>query len=340
MIPLLIAAAAAAAQRPPLELPSDLAPEVTSEPPLILLAPPAPVVIPPMLVLAPPRPGVSPEVRAMIDAAYKSGDDKTIQTVLGIAKSNFPDQIPAIDTLASTNNDALDQVRREEHEREQARIAAARFFQIWKGQVEAGGSWSTGTTRVFGFYAATALTRDGIRWNQRFNGRIDIQRTNGETTTERWLAAWQPSYKLSSDYYAFSLIQYEHDRFLGYASRGTLGIGAGYNAVALPNLKVQVEAGPAFRRTDYYAIPTRQRIAGRASTNINWTITPTLTFSQTASIFFESDDTTITTASALDTKLIGDLKGRISYNIQYEQQNPLTSRQLDTITRATLVYSF
>ena len=277
---------------------------------------------------------------AMIAAAYRSGDDATIKAVVGVAKATFPDYAVEIDRLAAGDAAALALTRRQEQEREQERIAAATFFEIWKGELEAGASRSTGSTRSLGLYAAANLTRDGLKWRQKINGRIDFQQTDNVTTSERLIAAWQPNYKIDDRLYSYGLAQYEHDRFLGYSHRLTFGTGLGYTAISTPRAKLSLEGGPAVRITDFVDMPSKTTIAGRASLSGQVSLTPTLTFSQDASLFFETGDTTASATSSLDTKLIGALKARFSYNIQYEQDAPDGHRGLDTITRATLVYGF
>jgi putative salt-induced outer membrane protein len=277
---------------------------------------------------------------AMIAAAYRTGDDATINAVVGVAKATFPGQVVLIDRLAAGDAAVLAATRRDEQERERERIQAARFFEIWKGELEAGASRSTGTTRSLGIYASAKLARDGINWRQKFSGRLDIQQTDNVTTTERLIAAYQPNYKFDERLYAYGLTQYEHDRTLGYDSRFTLGAGLGYTVISTGRAKLEVEGGPAVRHTSFTELPTSTTLAGRASITGKIALSPTLSLSQDASLFFEAKDTTITSTSAMEMTLIGALKAKLSYNIQYEQNAPEGSHALDTVTRATLVYGF
>ena len=279
-------------------------------------------------------------IAAMLAAAYRSGDDATIKAVVGVAKATFPDDAAEIDRLSAGNAAVLASMRRDEQLKEQARIAAATFFEIWKGELEFGASRSTGSSRVFGLYASAKLSRDGLRWRQTFAGRIDYQRTDGETTTDRTLIAYQPNYKWNDNVYSYGLVQYERDRSLGYANRETLGAGVGVTAYNSSRGKLDIEGGPAVRQTDFIGQQARRTIAARASLAARFALSPTLNFSQDASIFVESGDTTATSTTAIDTRLIGRLKARLSYNVQYEQDNLGSRNQLDTISRATLVYAF
>ena len=279
-------------------------------------------------------------IAAMLDAAYRSGDDTTIRSVIGVAKATFPDQSIEIDRLAAGDAAVLAQSRKEAQIRQQERIAEATFFEIWKGELELGASQSNGTSDVGGVYVSAKLTRDGLAWRQKFTGRVDYQRSNGITTTERALAAYQPNYKLSDDSYVFGLVQYERDRSLGYLNRETIGAGIGLTAFKSPRGRVDFEGGPAIRMTDFLDQPNRTTLAARGSLAARYTLSPSLNFSEDASLFVESGDTTASATSAIDTRLIGRLKAKLSYNIQYEQDAAYGQKSLDTVGRATLVYAF
>jgi len=279
-------------------------------------------------------------IAAMLDAAYRTGDDTTIRSVIGVAKATFPDQAVEIDRLAAGDAAVLAATRRDAQLRQQQRIAEATFFEIWKGELELGATRATGTSNVVGIYASAKLSRDGLSWRQKLNGRIDYQRTNGVTTTERALIAYQPNYKLNDDAYAYGLAQYERDKSLGYSNRETFGGGVGLTAFKSPRGKIDIEGGPAIRETDFIDQPARTTIAGRASLAARYALSPTLNFSEDAAVFVEAGDTTATATSAIDTRLIGRLKAKLSYNIQYEQDQTQGHNSLDTVSRATLVYAF
>jgi len=279
-------------------------------------------------------------IAAMLDAAYRSGDDTTIRSVIGVAKATFPEQAVEIDRLAAGDAAVLAQTRREAQLKQQQRIAEATFFEIWKGELEVGASQSSGTSEVGGIYASAKLTRDGLRWTQKLTGRIDYQRTNGLTTTERALLAYQPNYKLNDSSYVYGLAQYERDRSLGYLNRETLGAGIGLTAFKSTRGKIDFEGGPAIRETDFIDQPNRTTLAARGSLAARYALSPSLNFSEDASVFVEAGDTTAISTSAIDTRLIGRLKAKLSYNLQYEQDAAAGQKSLDTVGRATLVYAF
>lgn len=306
--------------------------------------PPPPPPEPPIIYLPPPPPAdaraLPPPARAMIEQAMQNGRPEDFAAVAALAKRLYPDGVQQIEALS-----AEQQARVAEKAAAAARahadmLAAASFLELWKGEAEIGGSRSTGNTDLLALYAAVNINREGLRWRHQFTARGDLQRTTGITSAERINAAWQPNYKIDDRLYAYGLGQYDHDRFLNIANRYTVGAGVGYSVVARPDLNVKLEGGPAARYTDLYDEAGNPTLAARASLNVAWRVTPTFSITQGASAFLESGGSNATATTAVDAKLIGPLKARLSYNLTYERAATEGTRNLDTVSRAALVYSF
>lgn len=321
---------------------ADLASAGGSMPALVVFAAPPPAPLP---ILSPERPADAPpvlpdSVRAVIDAAIDSGDTQAVAAVVKFAKATNPETAAAIDEIHTAY---LARVAERAARIERERIAALRAsgpLDYFKGSIELGASRSTGNTDSLGLYAAVALEREGIDWRHKLQGRAEVQRNFGVTTAERVNASYQPNYKVDDRLYAYGLAQYERDRFLGYASRYTLGSGIGYAVLKGEALNLSVEGGPAVRHTAFIAADDETRFAGRASFDFRWKVSPTLNLTQNASLYLEEGASNALATTALDTRLIGALKARLSYNIQYQPDAPLGRDTLDTQSRATLVYSF
>lgn len=328
---LMMAAKAVAAPAPP------------PPPPLVVVIVAPPAMPPPLInIAAPPAPPpeIPQGVRAVIEAAIASGDPAAVTAVVRFAKQTNPQVTGLIDEIdAGYRRSLADAKARAERERI-ARLENATMFQLWKGSVELGASRQTGNTDSFGLYGALTGEREGILWRHKIEARADFQRVNDATTTRRGLASWQPQYKFGDRLYAYGVASFEHDRPLGYEARYTAGIGVGYGLVRSDRLRIDLEGGPALRHTDAVIEPTTTAVAGRGSFNMRWQIAPDLQFAQTASIYLEPGDSSATTSTSLDTKLIGALKARFSYDVKYERNTPVGNEPVDTSSRATLVYSF
>ena len=330
------------------------APAVEAEPPIIWLqrppgtAPvvPEPVPEPVLLTLylpPPPSPtavALPPPARALLQRAIDDGSPESFAALSKLARRMYPDGGGQIDALAA-ENDARTAERRAAEARQHAdALAAATFLENWKGQAEIGGSFSTGNSETRALYGALKLDREGLDWRHSLNARADFQRSDGEQTVDKYLASYQPQYKLHDGLYVFGLAQFDHDRFLGYGQRYTAGPGVGYTLFPGPRLRVDLEGGPAGRRTVFVDAGSRTTVAGRGSVNIAWKPGRSITFTSNTAAFYETGNTSLSSTSSLDTRLFGPLKARLSYNLSYEQDTPDVSRSINTLSRASLVYDF
>jgi putative salt-induced outer membrane protein len=279
-------------------------------------------------------------VRAMIIAAIASGDAKTVETVIRLAKETHGQAAREIDRINEGFQTRLAETRAQQEVQRREQLAEADIFDEWKGQVEFGASRATGNTRNLGLYGALGFERTGLRWRHKVTARADIQETNGTSSSERLTAAWQPYYRFHDRFYVYGITEYEYDPFQGYDNRYTLGGGGGYSFVPGPNAKLDLEGGPAIRHTDLMESGADTTLAARASMNFSWVITPTLEFKQNSSVYYEPGDTSASALSVVDARLIGPLKARFSYDIRYESGVPIGAKSVNTQSRATLVYSF
>lgn len=320
--------------------------------PVIWLAPPPEAEMPPeerrlpmltLLIPPPPNPtavALPPAARALLEQAMAQGSPESFAAVAKLARGMYPDGSGQIDALAAENEAKLAERKAYEARERADALAAASFLDNWRGEVDLGGSYTKGNSEALALYAATKLDKQGLRWRHRVTGRADYARSAGALSTDKDTAAYQPSYKVSDRFYGYGLGQFDRDQILGYSTRFTEGIGIGYTVLPGTALHLELEAGPALRQTRYVDVGNDNRLAARGSVNFLWKPNSALQLTEVAAIFFQTNDSNITSTTALDTKLFGPLKVRLSYNLTYEQDTPTVARSFDTITTASLVFSF
>ncbi len=287
-------------------------------------------------------------IRRMSWTALDTKDPTIIAAVVSVAKQAAPESAAEIDIIAQEATERVIVEMMPRPERTQPPEPASALSRIdirptpprWRGAVEVGAARSTGNTRSVALYGSVDLSLKDIAWTHKINARADYQETRGASTAERFSVAYQPQLALDGTLYTYGLGQYEHDRFIGYRNRYTLGVGAGLTPISRPDLTLAVDAGPAFRHTEFYAQPTENGVAGRASLTMKWAVRPNLTIAHDTSFFYEESRTTARSTTALDTLLFGPLKARLSYNIEYEKDRQSQRSDTDTSARASLVYGF
>ncbi|MBA2935727.1 DUF481 domain-containing protein [Sphingomonas sp. CGMCC 1.13654] len=324
-------------------------------PPIIWLAPPpasgsfeTPVAVPeaPMVTLLippPPNPNavaLPPAARAVLEQAMKTNDAATFAAVEKTTREQYPDGGPQIDALAAKNAAQIAEKQAADARAKAEKLAAASFLDNWKGEIDLGGSYTKGNTDAVAIYGAFKLNKEGLNWRHALSARADYAKSAGELSTDKDTAAYQPQYKLTDRLYIYGLGQFDRDEILGIRYRFTESAGLGYTLAKGSKFTLAVEAGPAVRETRYIGQPRDTNPAGRGSVNFDWKPNGNIELSNQSAVYVESDDTNITSTTALTSKLFGPVKGQISYNLTYEDDVPGQAKNFDTITAASLVYSF
>lgn len=293
--------------------------------PLLLAAP---------LMLANAQQAPIPQpVKAMLDAAMASGNESEVATVSKYARAAAPDSADAIAAAV----DGWSKARTAQRE---ASLREAGPFDLWHGRAELGGYLTTGNTHDTGVSGAIDLSRETVRWRHKVRLAADYKKSAGVVSREHYLAAYEPNFKFSPRGYVYGAAQYEADRFLGYTSRYSASLGAGYSAIRKPGVSLDLELGPAYRDTAFTDGTTESSVAARGSVDFDWKLSKTISLSQDASAYVQHYNSTVSSTTALSAKLIGPLAARFSYIVQYESMPPLGRVGTDTTSRASLAYSF
>lgn len=140
-------------------------------------------------------------VRDMIDAAIATGDETKVRTVINIVRTTNPDDGAELDRMLAGFETQLAKAQAEEAATKEAAIRSAGIFENWTGQGELGAFMSSGNADNTGVTTSLALTKDGINWRHKLDARADYQRSEGVTTREQFLAAYEVNYKISDRFF-------------------------------------------------------------------------------------------------------------------------------------------
>lgn len=278
--------------------------------------------------------GVPAHVLAMIEDARANGSDAELAALVKYARRGWPDHGAELSRILTDRRAEVAAARR-------AELEAAGFLDNWTGRGEIGATRSEGNVENLGIFASLNLTRDGLEWRHVLRANADFQETNGVQTRERLLAAFEPSYKFDDRLSAYGLLQYERDPFAGFAARYSASGGLGYGLVRRPRLRIDLQGGPALRIVNLVAGGGSERtISGRAALDGRWTLAPGIVVTQANTFFLESRNSTLTSNTGIEARLIGSLSARLSYNLQYESDPPAGRVPTDRLSRVTLIYGF
>lgn len=276
---------------------------------------------------------VPPPIRAMLDAAMQSGNEGDVATIVKYARAASPESAETVTKIASKWSE-------DRHETAQRKLREADFFDLVKARAELGGYVSSGNTENVGLTASIEIKREGIDWRHKLRFAADYQESLGQVTRERYLAAYEPNWKLGERLYLYGSGLFESDRFSGFTQRFSVSAGAGYSAIKRPGMKLDLELGPAYRSTRLITDTTESNLAARGSLDFDWKLTRGITVRQNASAYLQDANSTVSSKSALLARLIGPLSAQLSYALQYESMPPAGRKTTDTTSRAALVLDF
>jgi putative salt-induced outer membrane protein len=279
-------------------------------------------------------------VRAMIDAAIATGEADKVSTVLELAKVTNPDDAAEIDAIGASFDAEQQKLADQEAAAQEENIRSAGLFDNWSGEGQIGAFRSTGNSSNTGVTAGLNLERKGIDWRHKLTALADFQRTNGVTTREQFLFAYEPNYQLNDRLFVYALGQYERDRFQGFSSRISASGGIGYRVIDNDSTQLSVKAGPAYRKTSFINGGSTSNIAGLAALDFDWQVADTVKLTQDASAFIQSGNSTYISTTGLEAGLGGNLSARIAYAVEHDTNPPLGALKTDTLTRFTLIYGF
>jgi len=84
-----------------------------------------------------------------------------------------------------------------------------------------------------------------------FAGELNVEKENGDTTVEKWLAYGNYSYFMTQKWFLYANTLFEHDKFADLDLRSTLGAGVGYQFFESDDLNLSAGVGPAWVNEDF-----------------------------------------------------------------------------------------
>lgn len=277
-------------------------------------------------------------VEAMLRKAA-GRDGAALDLAESLARDAFPDQGEAIATLAgSLRKD------RTEAERAQKRRAAANVFAGWSGDAEAGGALSTGNSDDKTLSLRIDLVKETVKWRHQVTAGADFQRADGENSKERFEAGYEANYFIDPRFYAAAEMGWERDVFAGYRHRLTETVGAGYVVLDGDGRRLSVEGGPGARHSFLADMPGERSVKNefvfRAAADFSQEISDSTKFAQTAKSLIGANNTTLEATSSLTARINALFSARVAVTVRHETDPPDDRKPTDTLSRATLVYTF
>ena len=253
-------------------------------------------------------------VREMIDAATATGDSQKVAAVIEAPKTAYPDATAQIDELHAAWQIEQKRLAEARKAQEHAALASAGFLENWEGDGEIGAIRSTGNTDDLGASLGLTLEKDGVDWDHTLRTLVDYQQSDGVTTREQYLLEYKTRYDLYDRTYVLGLERYERAaRFQGYTARYSLSGGVGYRLIESDSATLRIQAGPAYRRTDFVdgEVETQNSLAALAALDFDWRLAENITFQQDVNAVLQSGNSTFQSFSAFRAGITDDVSVRV-----------------------------
>lgn len=292
------------------------------------------------LIMAAPTAALSQDalpagVEAMLRQAA-GRDAAALDLTESLARDAFPDQADPIAALAGS-------LRKDKKEAERAvkRQAASDILAGWSGEAEAGAALSTGNSDDRTLSLRVDLLKETLKWRHEVTAGADLQRADGENSKERFEAGYEANYFISPRFYAAGEFGWERDTFAGYRHRLTETVGAGYVVLDGDGTRLSVEGGPGARHAFIVDTPGEQHeFVFRAAADFIQDLSDSAKFAQTVKTLIGAKNTTIEATSSLTARINALFSARLAFTLRHETDPPDARKATDTLSRATLVYSF
>lgn len=199
---------------------------------------------------------------------------------------------------------------------------------------------SNGNTDAFGVALIGELINSSEKMQHKWFTLIDYQESNDVLSREYARFGYQVDWTINPKHYAYARLEYEHDKTAGVEHRGTAAIGYGWRVSTEAPLMLNLEAGPAYRRTEYYGGVQDNEIVARGVMDMDWQITPALKLTEDAEAIYGESETVFRSITGLEAKLTGRLSARLSYDIRHSTEPQPGKKATDTTARVGVAYDF
>jgi len=210
----------------------------------------------------------------------------------------------------------------------------------WKSDLELGFVQTGGNTQTQTLNAKAKLVIDGDEFRTTVEGAALSSKDGKSTTAEKYTASIQEDWKMSEQDYLFGRVGFDTDRFGGFKRRLRETIGYGRDLIKSDELLWKAEVGAGARQTELIPAERKNEVIGRVSTAVNWKINDAATFTQELSSEGGKEGFVSNSVTALQQKLNGRLSTKIAFSAQHTSKVPVGTKNTNTETAITLVWSY
>ena len=215
----------------------------------------------------------------------------------------------------------------------------------WAGNAELGFIQTSGNSDTQSLNSKFKMSREEGPFKSGLRLVALSSEESGERSKEKYLAALKFDYAIGEKDYLTSQALYEDDRFNGYQYQSTTTIGYGYHAWKDENGKLDLEAGPGYRRDaledrNEHGDKVIEEAVGRLSLDLLVNLGESAKFTEAFTVEAGDSKTVYTSDMGLQSTLTGSLAMKVSYEVKHTTDVPDGTKKTDSLVGITLVYDF
>lgn len=209
----------------------------------------------------------------------------------------------------------------------------------WTGEGSLGAIMTTGNTETSDFGAAIKLTHTSGEWTQSGVVSADFGETNSVETKNRIAAAGQVDRILDERLSAYGRATFERDEFSGFENRYFVGAGLSYKAIVSEPTNWTILGGPGYRIDEIRTTgQTEESIGASLGSRFSHAFSETVALTNDTDVIYADVSTQIVNTLAVTFEIVGNLSGRVSYDVRHDTAPPAGFEKTDTAVRLSLVY--
>ena len=223
----------------------------------------------------------------------------------------------------------------------------------WTGEGSLSAGYTTGNTETTDVGLAVNLNRELGLWTYSAEAAADYGETDSVETRNRWFLAGEVDRQLGDRLFGFGRTSYERDEFSGFESRLFIGGGLGYQVIEGEATTWSVQGGPGLKIDEVRETTvivdgtpvtteatTEESFSVVAGSEFTHEFNEAVGFSNNTDMLYASESTQLGNVAALTASLTDTLSARLSFEVRHDTNPPPGFEATDTVTRASVVYTF
>jgi putative salt-induced outer membrane protein len=211
------------------------------------------------------------------------------------------------------------------------------------GELDVSASMRTGNDPNDSLDIGLTLAYEPGSWEHAASVKFALAQDSQRVTTDRFFSSYTPRYNFTDRFFVGGHGEFIRDKDDGFKWTAVESIGPGYRIFNNDHVELTVSAGPGLRQAQEKkrdGSRLQNHIIGRGTLDLLWHITDVALFSNSANIFGDDERLQSRNTTAFTYNFLDNIAGRLSYEVRHNSNPPDDTKELDTESKASIVFGF